>query len=554
MKKLFILFALVTLTARSQQWNGLTYYSNMGSSTGYLIDTNSVTQKTWTFSVGTGYSTHMMPGGFIWRTCTNSNVLTGGGMTGRIQKLDYAGTILWDYTYSTSTYCIHHDHCPLPNGNVLVISYDVRNATDIANAGCTTSLTTIWAEKILELQPTGLNTANIVWQWNVWDHTCQSTDNTKTNYVSSVVNNPQLLNVNYMMQKDWMHMNGIDYNPVLDQISLSSHNLNEWYVIDHSTSTAQAATHVGGIAGKGGDFLYRWGNPPAYQAAGTKILNVTHDAHWIPEGSPNAGYLVAVNNGGATGPKTTIDQVSVPRSGFNYTITSGNAYSPASYTLRHTSTGYTSNMGSSDQFPNGNQMVCLATAGQIYEIDALGNVLWSKATSGSTPQSHRYTTCFINNAAPSAPTISASGNTLTSTSGVTYQWYFNGDAIPLATNQSYVATQNGYYLVRITDVNGCVYVYSSNYPYGVSTGIDQVSLKSKFDLFPNPTNGIVTINEDYFTGTDYDVTVYDSFGKELFKIKNAATIDLGNLNAGVYFVSVIADNGTHINQKICLVK
>jgi len=36
-------------------------------------------------------------------------------------------------------------------------------------------------------------------------------------------------------------------------------------VIDHSTTTAQAAGHSGGTYGKGGDLLYRWGNPNAYQ-------------------------------------------------------------------------------------------------------------------------------------------------------------------------------------------------------------------------------------------------------------------------------------------------
>ena len=537
----------------SQQWNGLTYYSNSGSSSGYLIDTNSTVVKTYAFNVGTGYSTHYMPGGNFWRSCTNANSLMGGGMTGRIQKLDYNGAILWDYTYSSANYCIHHDHCPLPNGNVLVISYDVRNATDIANAGCTTTLTTIWAEKILELQPVGANGANIVWQWNVWDHTVQNLDNTKTNYQSSIVNNPQLLNVNYQMKKDWMHMNGIDYNPVLDQISVSSHYLNEWYVIDHSTTTAEAASHVGGHAGKGGDFLYRWGNPAAYSAAGTTILNVTHDAHWIPEGSPNAGYLVAVNNSGAAGPKTTIDQISVPRVGLNYTITGGSAYTPASYTLRHTSTGYTSNMGSSDQFPNGNQMICLATAGIIYEIDPLGNQIWSKSTSGSTPQSHRYTTCYLNNAAPAIPVITAGGNTLTSTSGLTYQWYFNGDAIATATNQTHVASQNGYYTVRVTDVNGCSYSYSSQYPFGISTGISGYEEKNNFNLFPNPSTGLI-----YFEGTpngiNYEITLQDAFGKEIYKSKNVSVIDLGEFNSGIYFVTIMAENGLRINKKVSLIK
>ncbi|HBC46962.1 MAG TPA: arylsulfotransferase (ASST), partial [candidate division Zixibacteria bacterium] len=35
---------------------------------------------------------------------------------------------------------------------------------------------------------------------------------------------------------DWMHTNGISYNPQLDQIVMSSHTLNEIYVIDHSTT------------------------------------------------------------------------------------------------------------------------------------------------------------------------------------------------------------------------------------------------------------------------------------------------------------------------------
>ena len=55
--------------------------------------------------------------------------------------------------------------------------------------------------------------------------------------MTSIVDHPELININYNTQKDWMHMNGIDYNAELDQITFSSHNLNELYVIDHSTTT-----------------------------------------------------------------------------------------------------------------------------------------------------------------------------------------------------------------------------------------------------------------------------------------------------------------------------
>ncbi|MBL7917163.1 MAG: hypothetical protein JNM96_02125, partial [Bacteroidia bacterium] len=144
--KAFVLLLLVSVKLNAQQWDGLTLYSNSGSSSGYLIDTNSTVIKTFTFTGGgTGYSTHMTPGGFVWRSAQNTgNVLTGGGMTGKIQKYDYNSNLLWSYTYSSSSYCLHHDHCPLPNGNVLVISYDVKTQADLSAVGGTNStLTTI---------------------------------------------------------------------------------------------------------------------------------------------------------------------------------------------------------------------------------------------------------------------------------------------------------------------------------------------------------------------------------------------------------------------------
>lgn len=554
--KAILTLLVMALSAKAQQWNGLTYYSNSNSTTGYLMDTNSVNVKTWSFTGqgGTGYSTHLMPGGELWRSVANTgNLLTGGGMTGRIQKWDYAGTKLWDYVYSSSTYCLHHDHCPLPNGNVLVISYDVKTSTDATNAGASSAIT-VWAEKILELKPIGTNSAQVVWQWNVWDHLVQNVNSTAANYQTSIVNNPQLLNINYQLQKDWMHMNGIDYNPILDQIVVSSHNLNEWYVIDHSTTTAQAAGHTGGNSGMGGDFLYRWGNPLAYQATGTKILDVTHDAHWIPEGSPNAGYLVGINNKGFTGPKTTVDQISVPRSNYNYTIALGNAYTPATFNLRHTSTGYTSNMGSSDQFPNGNQMVCLATVGSIYEIDGAGTVLWTKSTGGMTPQSHRYSQCYISNSAPSQPTINLTGNDLVATTGVTYQWYVDGNLIPAATSQTYTPIQNGIYVVRVTDSNGCVYVYSNGYNYALITGIKENQIAKNTIVYPNPSSGVINIDDWYIKSIGYSVTVTDSYGKLVLNSINANSLDLSSFESGVYFVSIQTADGILINKKVSLIK
>ena len=81
--------------------------------------------------------------------------------------------------------------------------------------------------------------------------------------------------------------------PDLDQIIFSVHNFSRFWIIDHSTSTAEAAGHKGGKSGKGGDILYRWGNPRGY-AAGTKkdqTLFAQHNVHWIRKGLPGRGVI-----------------------------------------------------------------------------------------------------------------------------------------------------------------------------------------------------------------------------------------------------------------------
>ena len=63
------------------------------------------------------------------------------------------------------------------------------------------------------------------------------------------------------VEVDWLHTNGIDYNAEYDLIVLSVPRMNELWVIDHSTTTEEALGSTGGRWGKGGDLLWRWGNP-----------------------------------------------------------------------------------------------------------------------------------------------------------------------------------------------------------------------------------------------------------------------------------------------------
>lgn len=452
----------------AQKWGYVTLIAPGNSNSVNLLDTNSSVVKSWTNLSGqTAYSSHLMPGGILWRSVGAPNaIFRGGGITGRIQKVDWNGKILFDYTISDNTQCAHHDFCPLPNGNVLVIVYVIKTAAEsTAKGGPNASR---YSEKLIELKPTGVNTAEIVWEWHLWDHLCQNTNAALSNYVSSIVNNPHMLNINYQNNKnDWVHMNGVDYNEGLDQIVLSSHFLNEMWVIDHSLNKSETSKNTGGKYGVGGGFLYRWGNPAAYGASGPTVFKVMHDAHWVPKDAPRAGFLTAVNNQGVSNNQTAADYFQSSWDGTKYVKSPGQAYLPVNYSFRHSANGYTSNMGSCQELPNGNLLICLATASKVYEVDSTGKQLWVYQGNAPIPQAFRHSKCFIEN-----PQASVSASTMfvnpgesvdlncsvvaTAATGLKYNWSpvqgLSDSTLPNPIAKPNLTTT---YTVTVTSAAGC---------------------------------------------------------------------------------------------------
>ena len=380
------------LAGQSSSWGDYTLIAVQNQTTATVIDNNKQVHHTWTNLTGrTGYPSYLLKDCILLRTVTvNNTTFTAGGITGRVQKVAKDGTILWDFTYSTSTHCLHHDIHQLPNGNILMVAYELKTAAEAVQAGSATSHI-IWSEKIIEVQPVGTNGGNIVWEWRLWDHLVQSHDATKDNY-GVIADNPGRMNINYKntaQTRDWMHANGLDYDPVLDQILLSSHNFNEIYVIDHSTTTEEAAGSTGGNSGKGGDFLYRWGNPAAYNTSGTAILNVAHSPRFIPRNFPKGGYMLAFNNNG-TSTRSTVEMFEPPREEYNYSKIPNAPYTPPTSYKTYTANGKTQNMGGVQPLPNGNFLITVAQSGLIHEIDSTGTTIWTHSISGIVPRAYRY--------------------------------------------------------------------------------------------------------------------------------------------------------------------
>jgi hypothetical protein len=291
----------------------------------------------------------------------------------------------------------------LPNGNLLMVAWQYKSEAEALAAGrdpATLSEGELWPDSVIEIEPTGTSGGNIVWQWHIWDHLIQDYDQSKRNY-GVVADHPELIDLNYTLNStaDWTHINAVDYNAELDQILLTVHNFSEIWVIDHSTTTAEAAGHSGGASGKGGDLLYRWGNPQAY-AAGTadqQMLFLPHDGEWIETGYPGAGNIIIFNNGGGRpeGNYSSIDEITPPLevdNSYTYAIDSG--YGPGGLSWQYSAVDpsdfYARNISGQQRLANGNTLICDGPSAHFFEVTESGETVWEHFDTGLVFRIERY--------------------------------------------------------------------------------------------------------------------------------------------------------------------
>ena len=370
---------------------GQILYAPMYQTTTYLKESSGNINHTWPSSYMPGVMARWLGDGAILRSIRVGVGPGGGGAGGGVQKILWDGTVVWDFRYNTNGRLTHHDLKVLPNGNVLLIAWETKTRSECIAAGRNPSLVTnygLMPDHIIEVKPTGPSSGEIVWEWHVWDHLIQDYDPSKANY-GVVADHPELVDINFVTstQQDLMHTNSIDYNKELDQILISVRYYSEIWVIDHSTTTEEAAGHTGGNSGKGGDLLYRWGNPRAYKrgTSSDRKLFEQHDASWVDKGYPGEGNILIFNNGVGRG-YSTVDEITPPiDENGQYYIESGSAYGPTTQTwiYKPTPNFYASHLSGATRLKNGNTLICNGETTKVFEVTPEGSTVWQLSLGGT---------------------------------------------------------------------------------------------------------------------------------------------------------------------------
>jgi hypothetical protein len=146
---------------------------------------------------------------------------------------------------------------------------------------------------------------------------------------------------------------------------------------------------------------------------------------------------------------------------------------------------------------------------------------------------------------PPAPIISQNGNTLISTPATRYQWNYSGAPISGANGRTYGASKNGQYTVTIWSADSCSST-SATYDFRF-TGIEPMEIVSHFSVYPDPNNGMITVDLRLSTPALVRISISNVLGQQVLSLTEEAaekslikTVDLQNLPSGLYYLHVMA--------------
>ncbi len=259
---------------------------------------------------------------------------------------------------------------------------------------------------------------------------------------------------------------------------------------------------------------------------GTDVVTPTANDSYTVTGTDANGCV------SATGAVSTVTVNSLPI----ISVNSGSICAGQSFTMVPTgATTYTYSNGTDVVIPASNDSYT------VTGTDANGCVSATGAVSTVTVNALPVLTAATNN------TLLCVGQTATlSVSGATtYTWSTTENTTSIAVSPTVQTT----YTVNGTDANGCSNNITVTQNVSACTGIATLSNDASINVYPNPNNGLFTLE----LTTTSKVTVTNALGQVVITETFEAgkhNLDIHNETTGVYFVKVIENNKQQIIKVI----
>jgi hypothetical protein len=432
-------------------YNGYTLFCPFASTTQYLIDMRGNVVHTWECETTPGLYGYLMEDGVLLRgsaraaagTADTSGLLSGGGASSGVQEIAWDGTVLWDWEWYTADHRRHHDFRKIWNNilneyTYISIEWTRMDIDDAIALGADDTYADEWADvgrygTADGWSPGGIVEVNaakqVIWRWNFADHCVQNHDAAKIVDFEDAIgitrtgptfgdpeDYPEKLDTNglsygdvyHVPVYDWNHCNSLDYNADLDHITINAKHWSEFYVIDHGGTFVANETVPGAKAATDdGDFLYRFGNPAAYNQGdpagyhteGHQQMYASHDIQWIGGANsawdaselPGGGNFLIFDNGTWCTNMTHSEVLEID-GGWNgtayvnppdagYIAKHGGSYGgvgAASYNLSNQVEWYYRSrymnsfagmfISGNQRLPNGNTLICSGPTGHFFEV------------------------------------------------------------------------------------------------------------------------------------------------------------------------------------------
>lgn len=561
---IFIAFFSAAVPQKSVAQDGLLNYSSASSpgytlfteysdTVTYLLDNCGFIVNTWIGSEKPSFGSYLGEDGLLYKVTQE--------LDQHLEVLNWSGETIHYLNLAEKGIEQHHDIEVMPSGNILMLSkvnYTEAETLDFGfNPAEFDGQPTLHSEVIVECKINLDETLDIVWQWDAKDHLVQNFDPTKLNF-GEPVDHPELLSTSmdllsydgeFTSLTDWLHFNSVDYNQSEDLILFSSRHTGEIYIIDHSTTKQEAAEHLGGNRGIGGDILYRWGNPQNY-GIGTEAeqrLFGPHDAKFIPDGYGYNRMISVFNNGIGSSlqiPKSNVYIIAPENQGLGFAVDLDGQYLPIEAidaTENSEIDFYTEFIGGAQILPNGNVFVTEGFPGRILEFDCRMDLVWSYDLNITTSvtswlfKAEKYPADFpgFQNIDLTSSNSLIEGNNPIAENCILFDSYtdtdMDGYTADVDCNDEDELIHPNVWDIPLNNIDE-----NCDCEDNMNTAIEEI--EKQFYIISNPVNDILTIQSA--SNMHLDLVITDIYGKKRkqIQIDQYSQIDVSNLNPGIYML------------------